>query len=359
MDERGLNTLSIYSLRSMARKVGVVAPTTKKKDQLISEILNILNGNQEPTLPKTKQGRPPKKFSIPYENTFSSAFDQALLSDLLTFNQPETRFVYDEIKTVYGYAIISETSSSILLVRDKTKYVRYLIPTSTVEQLQLKQGDSLLAEVGSENSMVKKVFEVNGNLVKDLDPLRRSDFVNIEHVDTDKKLKFSCQKYNQLNIGLGESVLLYDSGNGNVNTDVAIDIINSCELKHKIYINFSFIPKTINKVNNFKFDVDAFFSLVTEDNSIVQTYVCLAIERAKRLCENGDDVLVVVDDLRSISSIDSKDNVFGKNIISLTKNGKNAGSVTIVAICSRDADMSVYEKLADKKFDIEQDILKN
>ena len=34
----------------------------------------------------------------------------------------------------------------------------------------------------------------------------------------------------------------------------------------------------------------------------------------------------------------------------LTKDGKNAGSVTFVAISSKDSDMFVYEKLADKKF---------
>ena len=358
MTESELNALSIYSLRSMARNVGVGAPTLKKKAQLVSEILNILKGNQEPVIPKTRQGRPPKKFTLPYENSIGLPLDQTLVNDLLAFNQEQSEFEYDEIKTVFGYCLVSMSgSSSLLLVRDKTKYVRYLIPTTIVEQFQLRYGDGILAEVGNENSIVKKVFEINGKLVRDYDPIVRKDFNSIEHIDTGEKLKFSKLKFSKLNISFGESVLLYDSGNGNVNTDVAIDLINSSEICHKIYINFSFIPKTINKVEGLSRNVDVFFSLVTEENSVVQNYIRLAVERAKRLCENGENVLIVVDDLRSISALDSKDNTFGKNIISLTKNGKNGGSITIVAISTKDADMYVYEKLADKKFDILQDHL--
>ena len=54
-----LYELNIHSLRNIARKVGVKAPTTLKKKALINEILQIDSGIKQPCMP-TKKGRPPK-----------------------------------------------------------------------------------------------------------------------------------------------------------------------------------------------------------------------------------------------------------------------------------------------------------
>lgn len=56
MDKEKLYKLSIFTLRNMARDVGMKAPTTKKKDELISFIL--ANEKGLPT-PKVRIGRPP------------------------------------------------------------------------------------------------------------------------------------------------------------------------------------------------------------------------------------------------------------------------------------------------------------
>ena len=60
--ENRLNDLNIYALRELGRRVGVNSPTSKKKDELIKDILSIQNGEKEPVQQKTKQGRPPKTF---------------------------------------------------------------------------------------------------------------------------------------------------------------------------------------------------------------------------------------------------------------------------------------------------------
>ncbi len=53
------NNFSVGVLRGIARNVGVTAPTTKTKKQIITEILNIERGLQQPKL--TLLGRKPKK----------------------------------------------------------------------------------------------------------------------------------------------------------------------------------------------------------------------------------------------------------------------------------------------------------
>ncbi len=56
------NNFTVGVLRGIARNIGVVAPTTKIKKQIIDEILNIENGLQKPK--STKYGRKPKSNQV-------------------------------------------------------------------------------------------------------------------------------------------------------------------------------------------------------------------------------------------------------------------------------------------------------
>lgn len=60
-DEK-LEQLGIYELRSLARTMGVVSPTSKKREQLITEIRNIKNGFQKPVF-NNRFGRPVKSIN--------------------------------------------------------------------------------------------------------------------------------------------------------------------------------------------------------------------------------------------------------------------------------------------------------
>lgn len=57
MKNRNLDNLNIYALRLYARKFGVKAPTSKKKKDLIQEIVKIQNGEKLPEY--TNKGRKP------------------------------------------------------------------------------------------------------------------------------------------------------------------------------------------------------------------------------------------------------------------------------------------------------------
>ncbi len=54
-----LNQINIHSLRNLARKIGVKAPSSLKKQELIDQILLIESGKNQPYRP-IKQGRPLK-----------------------------------------------------------------------------------------------------------------------------------------------------------------------------------------------------------------------------------------------------------------------------------------------------------
>ena len=59
--KEGLNEFNLYSLRELGREIGVKAPSSLKKAELIENILSVQNGKIAPHV--TKKGRPalPKK----------------------------------------------------------------------------------------------------------------------------------------------------------------------------------------------------------------------------------------------------------------------------------------------------------
>ena len=60
MEKEQLNQINVHSLRSIARELGVKAPTSLSKPALIDEILKIKSGEKQPYTP-TKRGRRVKK----------------------------------------------------------------------------------------------------------------------------------------------------------------------------------------------------------------------------------------------------------------------------------------------------------
>ena len=80
--ESGLNALGVHELRAIARTLGVKAPTTKKRDQLVEEILKIKRGEQVGI--KSKMGRPPKNHQTGF----------AKISELMS-NKSTVDMVYD------------------------------------------------------------------------------------------------------------------------------------------------------------------------------------------------------------------------------------------------------------------------
>ena len=91
-DFLNLNELNIFALRDLARKTGVSSPTSKKKEVLIKEIVEIVSGKKEPQI-KTKQGRPPKTFGYSFTNVFDFGGVQTLNQKIEESTDCETKTV--------------------------------------------------------------------------------------------------------------------------------------------------------------------------------------------------------------------------------------------------------------------------
>lgn len=358
MTEQQLNELSIFALRELARRTGVYAPTSKKKGELIREIIDISEGKKQPHIAKTKQGRPPKDIGYSFDDILmpKSHMNFAQETKTYTFNQKKSDDLSDDIKTISGYVELLNNNTAFLWNRRDENYSKYFISENLVEKYGIKTGDKLLVEVSSaENQMiVKSVFNINDIPIMKYNRVRKN-YYEVEHVEPKRSLIFDQEKYNIFDIKLGESVYLYGSDNKE-NTEIIIDLINSSQIQKKIYINVSIAEKNKYFLKKLK-NAELFISSITAEMDSAKRLIVIAIERAKHLFEQGENVLIAVDDVLSLSGIDSTDLVLTKNLLSLTKCGRNAGTISLFAIMPADRNIRFFEKLVDKRIKIENDKL--
>ena len=346
MEEQKLQELSIYVLRELARRSGVSSPTSKKKDQLISEIIAITEGRQQPML-NSKQGRPPKGFAYNISNVFPEEATKSL-----NFCQEEHEFVNDNMVSALGYVQILENNVAFVLIQeDNYHFKKCFIPATVVLSNNLKNGDKVVVEIVKEENqtVVKQVFNVNGypSLKRETN---RVNYEEISHVLPFKKVEFTNKQLNSFNILFGENVYLYGSNN-NQNTISSVEYLNSCNADVKLYLNMSVAEKNKIFLNNLC-NAEMFVSSFTDETEYAREIATLAIERAKRAMEEGSNVVVVVDDILSLISIEKLEAMITKQLVSLTKASKK-GSVSVVVVVPNESNISFIEKLADKRIKLE------
>lgn len=355
MTQEELNDLGIHSLRNLARKSGVHSPTTKKKEELIFEIIEINEGRQQPYVSKTKQGRPPKHDGISLAGSLLRGIPfSALQTNAGAFKQVQIDFSYDDFKTIQGYVEIVEHNAALLWIRKGTIYESCYIPSSFVEAYNLLTGDMLLTKISMEDNqlVVSDIFNINGCPINKFNKFRESYYASA-HVAPEKKIVFKSLRYSNLDIRFGENIYFYGNDNYN-NTKTIIDMLKSSNADNKIYINTTIVEKNRNCLEMLD-GVEIFATDITEDINVTKRLISIAAERAKRLYEMGESVIIAVDDVSSLG-LAGDDLSCARNIMALTKYNGN-GSIGIFAIMSKDNKISIFERLADKRYSIENEKL--
>lgn len=344
MTREELNELSIFALREFARRTGVYAPTSKKKGQLIDEIIEISEGKKQPYIAKTKQGRPPKNYGYPFAEVFVGAPVQNYTNNC--FKQ-ETNFAYtDDLKTLNGY-VETNADSNLLWSMQNNRLVCLRFAKGLVEQYNLKTGDLLMVGLEKDShDVVEDIISINNIPINNYSKVRAC-YTDIEHTMPTNFLGFDCQACNDLNIRVGESVYIYGASNAE-NSQAIVEMLNSCNADRKLYVNTSIVEKNKYLLNCLK-NTENFVTNFSDPIDDARRAVILATERAKRIVEKGESCVLAVDDVQSVRGIDFEDLKITKNLMSVTKNGANGGSVTLLAIMPSNRSMDMFEKLADKR----------
>lgn len=359
MTEEQLNKLSIYELRTLGRNTGVASPTSKCKAILIREIIEINSGLREKHVPKTRQGRPPKNF-VGYGliNNFTTGDHVSYINDRVpsyyaSLAQATPTFIVGDVSDITGYVEFVQNNSVILRPYDLTSRDCVYIPFEFVQQFNLRPGDLINCEIDSTTmdspAVCKDIWNINACPITKYST-DRLDYFKIRHIKPTHDIEFKDDKYAKLVIKHGESVCVHGA-NYNENTASIIELLNSVKNSRKLYINPAVVEKNKSYIDDLV-NTEKFISPIIADTDSTKRILSLAINRARRILERGDRVVVVIDDVKTIASLD-EDLYLTKNLLSLTKDGENAGSITVIALMPDDDQLNtMFEKLFDVKLEL-------
>lgn len=178
-DETTLGSLRIHELRDLARKIGVKCPTAKKKEDLISQSMQILKGEAQPYVAPSKKGRPNKstsqvkslvEFFMPEDLEIASDIEYKPYDSIDLFaGMPAAEYGCNEIEQVSGLVEINNNGFGIIRVNDfETSDKDVFIHEMFVGKYNLKSGDYVVANakevMADRPRSVTNIISVNDNM---------------------------------------------------------------------------------------------------------------------------------------------------------------------------------------------------
>lgn len=362
-----LSTLSVNSLRSYAREVGVAKPTTKKKQQLIEEILGIFSGEILPQ-PKATMGAPVKDSGVDvtavkkeverihlqcYSNAMGISMEelkknfgdektvepfdfkkslQELREDggnVVRFADPgaKERDIHKILeKEIYRGQLETLNSVVLLLSLDGMDYEpKIIVPINLLRENGLREGDiiSCYAEKSHNALVATEILTINDRSVEDVKRSKFEDSIACYpteriHLYSDKTDSIAM-KYLQwlLPFGKGQRGCITSAPKGG-KTNLLYDVAKSA------IANNPYLTVMVLLIDQPPESIGAFRKIISSENIVYTTYedeperqvfaANFLLKRAKRLAECGRDVLLLVDSLNALAYAynDTNDSTGGK-----------------------------------------------
>ncbi len=296
-------------VREIGRRIGVKAPTTKKKEQIITEILAIQKGELDP-IEISKRGAPVK---ISVDITPYLVKDD--LDDFVYDEQPYESLILNEedfeIDGVfephlkYGFIRVKNYSAS-----DGDAFVSQ----EMIAKLRLRAGDKVkgyakpVRETGS--AALQSVYAINDYPADSM--MHRKKFDDYTACHPDKRIKLESQTDNSLSmravdllcpLGFGQRGLIVAPPKTGKTTLLKM-IAKSIEENYpKAKLIVLLIDERPEEVTDIKRSINGEVVYSTFDKS-AEHHVKIAelvMNRAKRLVEIGEDVIVLMDSITRLT----------------------------------------------------------
>jgi len=421
-----LDGMSIHEIRTLAREVGVPHPTSLKKQEMIDAILDIRDGKAEPQTPK-KAGRPPKKGTMPVaseqeqkpEESVEQPERQVGRQDRRQngmrrqtgewgysvtptdrtpqdrsergFERPERNTQERLSETEYDEAFLKtcEVRSGILeILPDGYGFLRAnnfrnsfrdsYVSTQRIKRYGLRAGDMIKAycKASTEGKppAVMAVSEINGKPADKA--LNRPRFDDLIPIFPNEKLRLEIPgRRNELAaraidliapIGKGQRAMVVSppkAGKTTLLKMIAHSIsVNSPDVTLMVLL----IDERPEEVTDMQRSIngEVIYSTFDEESDNHIKVAELVLNRAKRMVEDGKDVVILLDSLTRLArannvivpssgktlsgGVDPVSLYFPKRFFGAARNIENGGSLTIIATALVDTgsrmDDVVYEE---------------
>lgn len=367
-----LSTISLSDLRTFGRFQGVQAATQRKKEDLIEEIIKILTGRVKPTEHKADVrpvGAPPKSSTLnpeilPRLEELRKQFESEQRERDFSFRVASNEKTYDAFDAPVYSGILEIMQNGYGFLRSKncqpTCGEDVFVPAQTIHSMQLREGDyvSCTARPSQKNdsAAIWNVLSVNSYSVGKYE--RRPHFDNLTAQYPDKKIKLS-QKNSPLAlrvldlfvpIGLGQRGLIVAPPKAG-KTTLLKEIANAISTQYRdISLIVLLIDERPEEVTDFRKTVsnaEIIYSTFDEGAEHHIRAAELTLEHAKRVAEQGLNVVILLDSLTKLTraynyvaentgktltgGLESSAFASPKRFFGTARNTVEAGSVTILA----------------------------
>ena len=368
-DKNSLLQSSIFELRDIARSIGVCSPTIYKKEDLIDKIFKIVNDEEKPHIPKSRQGRPPKSLTgknkifdvlLP-DDEEEKKFDLSDTNSIGVLNEELIAFLEDATNPVLnterfvgcldistaGYGLIREAGN--IYKGEKTVYVSDV----QIKNYNLKSGDMLNVEarvLHKDKPMVMTVIkQINGRDYKN--SIRNADFEKLPvefpvrelHFEENEYLRYMPKDMDIRPVVCGSrSLVLVDKGK-RFSSASLITALNTLKTGKFVYLGLELLPEITPLLQNIK-GCESFYCMLDQSNVQQVSTASLALERAKRLVEEKNDVLLLIDSVdkivksenlynnNNLTDIKKETFMFLKNMLAQPRSLSCGGSLTMILI---------------------------
>lgn len=347
--------LGIFELRGLGRELGIVSPTTRKRDELVSLILDKLTVGVQttPEQSKNKKGRPCKQLKnldeIMSIMTGATEENRSIITatkrirpynEIITFAQETPIFNMAMSEKFENFEGVLRISAKVGYFLDRKNARKIFVPLDMIEENKLKMGDYLQVVAKminlSEQYIVSKIVKINF--------VKAEDYQLESEAEKQPMISFNAFNYGDFQLFRGRrSIICYKNHlfedprfvtfAEKMIADGFKFVMLGLNTGFEDAIMFSNIEGGINLCTGYGTDYQIGLDKVVDTISLVS-----------RLVERGEKVVLFVSDILEIMNsldlcFDGKNNilghtaeavVIGQKLISLGKAFKDGSEVSVV-----------------------------
>ncbi len=363
-----LSDLHYNVIREIGRQLGVKAPAGMNKDDVVDAILKIQSGELKPVDP-TKRGAPPK-IKVDVSEYYANKKEEENLNfhDSLCLEEFEMEGVLEQHSSGYGFLRVSNYENS-----PKDVYVS----TQNIKKYNLRRGDKVKATAKvvreGDSAALQRVL-----LINDKDPeifLKRTNFDELLPYYPTDRIRLEQEGDNDLAIrcidifaplGMGQRGLIVappKTGKTTLLKKIATAIENNYPSAKLIVLLIDERPEEVTDIKR-SIKGEVVYSTFDENPEHHVRAAELVINRAKRLVEVNENVIILMDSItrlaraynnivepsgRTLSGgIDPSALIGPKRFFGSARNIEGGGSLTILSTALIDTgsrmDDVIYEE---------------
>lgn len=345
-------------IRELGRYIGVKAPTEQNKESVIQNILDIQNGTATP-VERSKKGAPPK-FEVDISKYFVKDEQEFERVDKINFSDRtpvEGTYVMEGVleQHVQGYGFLR--ANNYENSKDDAFVARPII-----KKYNLRRGDKVRAIISGANRLDGgSPAVITVDKINDLDPklfLERANFDELIPYYPTERIKLERNDQVDLALrsidlfaplGMGQRGLIVappKTGKTTLIKKIASSIEKNCKDVKLILLLIDERPEEVTDIKR-SVNGEVVFSTFDEGPSHHVRAAELVINRAKRLVEVGQNVVILMDSITRLtraynSVVESSGKILSggidpyalqgpKSFFGAARNIENGGSLTILA----------------------------